>query len=477
MRAASTAAGALIAVLAGCAISTESPLELGSRQSGLVLGTVHWEQPTAALPPARMGHALIYDSARGVTLAVGGRPISDIGSSISDTWAWDGSAWTELAAGFPARGFVQGAFDPVRQVSVIYGGIDQSPSSTYFAETWERAADTWSNRAGTPAARSSSGIAFDSARGVTLMFGGFDGTWRNDLWEWNGSAWTQLCTTAPCNTSLPPRRAGMVLAYDAARQETLLYGGYDSTGSDVFLGDTWTWNGTSWTQHTPPTAPSARVSAAAAYDPVTQLVYLFGGANGTRELGDLWVWDGSAWQQVPLTGAPSARRDARLVWDGARRRGVLFGGRSGTESVDFWELSLVGNECTTSDTCHTGVCDGSICVEPDAAGDADAGLSGSAGAGGAGPGGGAGGTGEVAPSAGSGGRGDDAGSDPAGADAGLGGASPETPLDEQRERGDESLYGCTLQRGAPRDRTTAAGLALLALAVLGRVRGAKVRRG
>jgi hypothetical protein len=192
--------------LAGCGGPEES-FGLGTRRAGLVLGSVHWQQPLATLPPSRMGHALIYDSARGVTLAVGGRPVNDTGGSSADTWAWDGSVWTELPASFPPRGFIQGTFDSVRQVSVIYGGIDQSPASAYFAETLERSTGTWSNRSGTPGARGSSGLSFDAGRGVTVLFGGFDGTWRDDIWEWDGTAWTQRCTASPCNTAMPSRRS------------------------------------------------------------------------------------------------------------------------------------------------------------------------------------------------------------------------------------------------------------------------------
>jgi hypothetical protein len=171
---------AAAAGLGGCGDPEES-FGLGTHRAGLVLGSARWEQPLSTLPPSRMGHALIYDSARAVTLAVGGRPVSDTGSSSADTWAWDGSAWTELPASFPPRGFIQGTFDSARQVSVIYGGIDQSPSSAYFAETQERSTGTWSNRSGTPGARSSSGLAYDAGRGVTVLFGGFDGAWRNDV--------------------------------------------------------------------------------------------------------------------------------------------------------------------------------------------------------------------------------------------------------------------------------------------------------
>lgn len=445
------------------------PANLGARQTPLIVGTARWEQRGETLPPARMAHALIHDGARGVTLAVGGRPPGDTGASLADTWAWDGEAWTELSAGFPQRGYIQGVFDSIREVSVIFGGVETNPSGAYFAETLERGADAWSAGAGTPGARGNHGLAFDASRGMVVLFGGFDGSWRNDLWEWDGTTWTERCSSAPCNGSAPSRRAGMVLAYDGARQETLLFGGFDSTGSDVYLGDTWTWDGTAWTAHSTSIAPSARVSAAAAYDPITRLVYVFGGADGSSALGDLWAWDGSEWREIAsasAAGAPGARRDARLAWDPDRRRGVLFGGRHDGGAVDFWELSLAGNECSGADTCHTGVCDGSVCVDVRDPSASDAGAGGGSG-GAAGGGGAAGAAGAL------GGGASGAGGATPGAGGTLDGSAATSPGDDagvvdddparspgQEPRADRSLYACAARPSA-HDRAGSVALGLL----------------
>ena len=64
------------------------------------------------------------------------------------------------------------------------------------------------------------------------------------------------------------------MAYDAATGTVVLFGGDGSSGD---LGDTWTWNGTTWTEQTPATSPPARESATMAYDAATGTVVLFGG--------------------------------------------------------------------------------------------------------------------------------------------------------------------------------------------------------
>jgi hypothetical protein len=87
------------------------------------------------------------------------------------------------------------------------------------------------------------------------------------------------------------------VADDAARNNVLLFGGF---GGGTELGDTWTWDGTDWTQRSPADAPSRRYSAGTAYDAARGRVVLFGGGtNCCGVLGDTWAWDGTEWTQQP----------------------------------------------------------------------------------------------------------------------------------------------------------------------------------
>ncbi len=72
----------------------------------------------------------------------------------------------------------------------------------------------------------------------------------------------------------PPARTDAAIAYDAADGTVVLFGGEGKSGS---LGDTWTWNGTSWTQEHPATSPPALSGAQMTYDPVSHEVLLVGG--------------------------------------------------------------------------------------------------------------------------------------------------------------------------------------------------------
>jgi hypothetical protein len=188
---------------------------------------------------------------------------------------------------------------------------------------------TWEPIASGPGARSNSAAAFDASRGKTVLYGGQNGsTILGDTWEWDGTSWTSI------GTNSPGPRAGHAMAYDGVRHRVLLFGGFD----DTFTGqtDTWEWDGTSWAK-VATTGPPSRNNPAAAFDSKRGRVVLFGGQS-TFPIGDTWEWDGTAWVQVASTG-PMPRTWAAMAYDAARGKSVLFGGKtqSGALLGDTWE--------------------------------------------------------------------------------------------------------------------------------------------
>src|SRR5262249_57236746 len=90
-----------------------------------------WTQrPATAAPPARDGHAMAFDVARGVTVLHGG-------VGLGDTWEWNGGTWTQHAGG-PAVSPSVLAYDEARARMVLVGA-----SSAVPADTWERAGTSW----------------------------------------------------------------------------------------------------------------------------------------------------------------------------------------------------------------------------------------------------------------------------------------------------------------------------------------------
>jgi hypothetical protein len=131
--------------------------------------------------------------------------------------------------------------------------------------------------------------------------------------------WTQRQNTGPSP------RGDFAMAYDSARQRTVLFGGATSSGPDATVfGDTWEWDGENWVQ-VADFGPQPRRSHAMAYDENQARVALFGGATKTALLSDTWAWDGETWVQVADTGPPP-RSTMAMASDTKRKRIVLHGG-------------------------------------------------------------------------------------------------------------------------------------------------------
>jgi hypothetical protein len=180
-------------------------------------------------------------------------------------------------------------------------------------------------------------LAYDARRGRTVLFGGSDAARRTlgDTWEWDGSAWTKAADSGP------PARFQHVMTYDAARGRVVLFGGSGDTRYDranpggSLLGDTWEWDGASWTLAASE-GPPRRDHHAMAFDASRAKVVLFGGWDGQRFLGDTWEWDG-AWKPIEATG-PSARGGLpSLGYHGTWKTVVLYGGWDDKgPATDLW---------------------------------------------------------------------------------------------------------------------------------------------
>ncbi len=69
--------------------------------------------------------------------------------------------------------------------------------------------------------------------------------------------------------------------------------GINGTGTTP-LGDTWTWDGSTWTKQAPATHPSARGLVFSAYDAATGTIVLFGGSGKDGGyLPGTWTWGNS----------------------------------------------------------------------------------------------------------------------------------------------------------------------------------------
>jgi hypothetical protein len=175
-----------------------------------------------------------------------------------------------------------------------------------------------------PGSRLDAKIAFDAARGEVILYGGIvksgnADVYMGDTWSWNGATWTLRATSGPGG------RAFHGMVYDEARQEIVVHGGWTSG----LATSTWTWNGVSWTEHAVP-GPGERGYLPLAYDTDRQRVVLFGGTAKTHAqvFSDTWEWDGTSWTQVDIGSDVPARAGHTTVYHQKQGRVIVFGGGS-----------------------------------------------------------------------------------------------------------------------------------------------------
>jgi N-acetylneuraminic acid mutarotase len=239
-------------------------------------------------------------------------------SPQTETWEWNGTAWTQRAVSIARRGSLGSVMASLNGKLVLFGG---SADGHYSAETWTWDGSVWTQLGVTgPSARTGGVMA--PLNGKLVLFGGRteDNNIVSDTWTWDGAAWTQLAVAAP------PKRDEAVFAPLHGR--LILFGGITPSGAG--LADTWSWDGATWTElHV--SGPPARFGATMA--PRAGNLVLFGGFPHSGDLdtntfSDTWTWDGSAWTQESAAGPPARSNAAMAPFNGTV---VLFGGFGGSD--------------------------------------------------------------------------------------------------------------------------------------------------
>lgn len=259
------------------------------------------------------------------------------------------ASWAQLApTASPApRAGAQGTSDGSRLL--LFGG--NLGSSVMSQETWSFDGTAWTDLTPTsgplPTGRDWHAACWDATNQNLVVFGGRDGSNLDlgDTWTFNTvtGQWTQH-TTLPA----PSPRRWASMDYDPLRQQVVLYGGYDNLGQ-VFSNETWAWNGGGWSLLTPATDPGPRGRGRMVWYPPTGELMYFGGRSATSggQLGDTWFFDGNNWRQQVTNTIPGPSNAGVLAgamtYDAFRERMVFFGGTfSGPTLGTTWEFD--GND-------------------------------------------------------------------------------------------------------------------------------------
>jgi hypothetical protein len=317
----------------------------------------YWRATTQGSPPSGSNNpSLAYDAARDRLLLARGLSV----------YAQRNGAWEELTfsrCANPTTEFVV-FYDPVRRLSYVFNDrlmySWDGASFTRLCETSACNEDSPSCPVNLPEGLPTNwAITFDDTLGETLVYGAGGG--KDQTWAFNGSEWHQLCTTEPCLSSRPGPLADAGLAYDRARGVSVLFGGQPNgalcsqpeimfngtAGITMPSNQTWTFDGTIWTQAAPAASPPARSGHSMVYDIARERVVMRGGTDcdcftsagfSTGVFRDTWEWNGSTWTQAAVTptlagytlATPPASSQHAMSLDPVSGEAVMTGGNLGT---------------------------------------------------------------------------------------------------------------------------------------------------
>lgn len=353
----------------------------------------------ATSPSGRTGQYMVHDSTRGRIVLFGGRQatggLDNEFRLLTDTWVYDNGNWSEVVTPNAPTPRQHGAmaFDPVRNRVVLFGGTvfkaDGITLENNF-ETWEFDGTTWvlgshnkpellrpmlawdrqrsqmilvgSDTAFKPkmyrldaqAAQwqevtpekmpdcvSDASMVYQDHNGTIMTVGGvcsISTSFSDQVWEWNGTTWTEIKTTIPLT-----RGTAFALGYDPLRATTVLYGGFVAFES-VPRSTTALYRQNNWSFPPLDTRPTPRSLFSFSHDPASQTVWLVGGLGeyNNNYLTDIWGYRGGQFFTKRLTGVPPTCDAPMAAYDSDRNKTVFACWLTTSLDIEVYEFD--GNE-------------------------------------------------------------------------------------------------------------------------------------
>jgi len=280
---------------------TQGPVGISNEAWATARPGGSWQQLET---PGPDGHPLLYDTLSNSLVAM-----SLAGPSVLNR---ETGQWTP---GTPAPGLPEP--DPFQEPSlggaayhptlnrVLVQRIDDGATLAYDVDN-----DSWSELipgGGAFVGRYGQGMVYDTESDVMVWFGGaewgrieegkhagLDDTW---IYDADQNSWIEPSPATP-----PPGRVDHAMVYNSDADRVIVFGGSTGFGVGDVLGDTWAYdtNTNTWTEMSPTVSPPARAFTAMWYDPLADLVFLFGGTEDTswpplpwKMFGgeELWAYD------------------------------------------------------------------------------------------------------------------------------------------------------------------------------------------
>jgi len=284
----------------------------------------------AGQPGGLHGSKAAFHRSLGQVMLYGGSTNCGTGPYSPALWRYDGSAWicecADCAPG-PRWGHAL-VYDSANDRLLLFGGTSDGSTSKNDLWQWTRnnGFEQLTPTGPSPTPRQGVVAAYDDARHRLVVFGGVrdDTGATGELWEFAGLQWQQIAPTSPWPADRYDN--GQVATYDRLSHSVVIYAGNNASGG-VGLDDMWSWDGIAWTRRCTACTGSNRMASGFAYDPVTGRIVLQGGFTTGEEAGT-WESTGAGFALVD-PDLPPARDTAVLVYDEQRDVFVLYGGNFG----------------------------------------------------------------------------------------------------------------------------------------------------
>ena len=241
------------------------------------------------------------------------------------------------------------AYDPITKAVYMFGGANRFNAPAYTSllnQTWAFQNGKWSrlSPSHSPPEAAMGSAAWDPLLREMVIYGGlanfsaqtslgYTYGYLQETWTFNGTDWTNITATAGLGPGMWSD-AWLTMAYDPASKYIVLFGTFGNATTWILQNGSWSVLPTSGPH------PSAREGDAMFYDPASKCMVLFGGWNGVSALSDTWSLCAGKWKDISSSSvlSPPARLGASFAWDTALSEGVLFGGATSCCDVfsDTW---------------------------------------------------------------------------------------------------------------------------------------------
>jgi N-acetylneuraminic acid mutarotase len=239
------------------------------------------------------------------------------------------------------------AYLPTTDQILLVGGRDENGPLFPEAFTFDLATSSWQRIAGdVPYGVIGCAVEWMPNIGRAIVFSGAGRQLYDDTWSYEPE--TRTFTNLEANPR-PPGRSDAAHAYDPVHGRLLIFsGGVRAVPPYQYRDDMWAFDGSAWTQietTSTATVPSPRRYSASAFDPIGNKWLVWGGTNSEQDFDELWAFDVTTdrWQRMPAENAPPAPRGfAASAYDPTRDAMLVVGGFSVflEPYADGWLLQL-----------------------------------------------------------------------------------------------------------------------------------------